>query len=206
VFDALGDREFPGILSQIVPQSAEGTHTVPVRVDVANTVQNSRPLIAAGLFAKVWVPVGAEHQALLVPKAAVIRQEGRDFVYTVADAPPAGAGPPGAGPPSGGSESAKGAKTDAPPAAAGPQSPPPSPAIVQAGPIRFAVAIPVRIVQGHGRYMEVQSDRLQAGMMLVTRGTYQMAPGTPVWVRPKEQAGEAPAAPTAGADAAGKAK
>jgi len=91
-------------------------------------------------------------------------------------------------------------------------------AIAQAGAIRFAVAIPVRIVQGHGRYMEVESDRLQAGMMLVTRGTYQMVPGTPVWVRPKEQGGPAqptaapaaptavPAAPTEGDDAPGTSK
>jgi hypothetical protein len=137
---------------------------------------------------------------LLVPKAAVIRQEGRDFVYTVADAPPAGAGQ---------SPAADAAKATAPP---------PSPAIAQAGAIRFAVAIPVRIVQGHGRYMEVESDRLQAGMMLVTRGTYQMVPGTPVWVRPKEQGGPAqptaapaaptavPAAPTEGDDAPGTSK
>jgi multidrug efflux pump subunit AcrA (membrane-fusion protein) len=52
VFDALGDREFAGALSQIVPRSAEATHTIPVRVDVPNVIEKGRPVIAAGLFAR----------------------------------------------------------------------------------------------------------------------------------------------------------
>ena len=172
VFDALGDREFTGIISQIVPYSAAGTHTICVRVDVTNVVENSRPVIAAGLFARVWLPVGAEHQALLVPKAAVIRQEGRDVVYTVADRPPAGAAAamPKA-PPAGNANGPK------PAGAVGPPQPQ----------VQFAVAIPVRIAQGYGRYMEVQSDLLKPGTPVVTRGTYLLAPGSPVQAYPKEK-------------------
>jgi multidrug efflux pump subunit AcrA (membrane-fusion protein) len=176
VFDSLGDREFTGVISQIVPKAAEGTHTIPVRVDVANVVENGRPVIAAGLLAKVWLPVGAEHQALLVPKAAVIRQEGRDVVYTVADAPPAGAAAPPPAPKNGG-----GAK---PAEKVGPPAPP----------VQFAVAVPVRILQGYGRWMEVESDKLKAGTPLVTRGTYLLSPGAAVQVYPKERIVDVPAA------------
>ena len=178
VFDALGDREFAGTISQIVPMAAEGTHTIPVRVDVTNVIENGRPVIAAGLLAKVWLPVGTEHQALLVPKSAVIRQEGRDVVYTVADTPPAGAADPPPAPKNG---SAKPAEKVGPPAP----------------PVQFAVAIPVRLLQGYGRWMEVESDALKAGTPVVTRGTYLLAPGAAVQVYPKERAVETPAAPPA---------
>ena len=185
VFGALGDREFVGEVSQIVPASAEGTHTVAVRVDIANPVERGRPAIAAGLLAKVWLPVGAEHQALLAPKAAVIRQDGRDVVYTVADKPPedSRAAKPRPAPDgkADGAGNGKNAKATAP---VGPATPP----------MQFALAIPVRIVGGYGRHMEVESEPLKAGMMVVTRGTYLLAHGSPVQVFPKENPpAEAPA-------------
>jgi len=175
VFEALGDREFPGEVSQIIPASTEGTHTVTVRVDVANPMASGRPVIAAGLLARVWLPVGEERQALLVPKSATIRQEGRDVVYTVADKPPedARAAMPKAAP-KGGKGAAGGKEPEPPPV--GPAQPP----------IRFAVAIPIRIIDGYGRYMLVESAPLKAGMMVVTRGTYLLAHGSPVQVFPKE--------------------
>jgi len=163
-FEAMGpDREFAGVVSQIVPASAEGTHTVVVRVDVPNKIANGRPQLAAGLLARVWLPVGKEHEALLVPKAAVIRQGGRDVVYTVSDTPPPGAaaGKPPAG------------QTGDKPPASGP-------------PVQYAVQVPVRIVQGHGRYMEVEGEGLKVGMPVVTRGTYLLAPGSAVFAAPKE--------------------
>jgi HlyD family secretion protein len=186
VFDVLGDREFPGVVSQIVPRSSEGTHTIPVRVDVTNLVENGRPAIAAGLFAKVWLPVGPEHRAMLVPKSAVIRQDGRDVVYTVADTPPAGAPMPPAPPPNG--KSGKDAKAVEAAAPVGP----PAPAI------QFAVAIPVKIIAGYGRYMEVESDKLKEGMPLVTRGTYMLSNGSAVQLYLKERI---PAGSEAGAKA-----
>ena len=177
VFDSLGDREFAGVISQIVPKAAEGAHTIPVRVDVANVIENGRPVIAAGLLAKVWLPVGAERQALLVPKAAIIRQEGRDVVYAVSDTPPAGAADPPPAP-----KNANGGK---PAEKVGPPAPP----------VQFAVAVPVRLLQGYGRWMEVESDKLKAGAAVVTRGTYLLSHGGAVQAYPKERAVDAPAAP-----------
>lgn len=179
-FEALGDdREFAGKVSQIVPASAEGTHTIAVRVDVPNTVEKGRPVIAAGLFGRVWLPVGETHEAILVPKAAVIRQGGRDLVYTLSDTPPAGAKP-----------------AAAPEAGAAPAAPPK----VEPGtpPVKYAVALPVRILQGYGRRVEVEGEGLKAGTLLVTRGTYLMAPGAAVEVRPKEQPPQLAAPPKAG--------
>jgi len=174
-FEGFGDREFKGVLGDIVPSSASGTHTIPVRVDVQNTITDGKPLLAAGLFARVWLPVGQSAAALLVPKSAVIRQEGRDVVYTVSDTPP---------------ENAPAASGGAAPAKAGPQVGPKVP------PIQFAVAIPVRLVRGYGRSMIVESDRLKAGTPLVTRGTYLLSHGAPVRVFPKEaDVKEPPAAP-----------
>jgi len=183
VFDALGDREFSSTISEIVPASAAATHTVSVRVDVPNAVENGRPVIVAGLLARVWLPVGEEHPALLVPKSAVIRQMGQDLVYTVSDVPPAAA--PGA--------PAAGAENGGPPGGGGAAVSP------DGAPVKFAVAIPIRIIQGYGRFMEVQTEGLKAGTPLVTRGTYLLAAGTPVQVRPKEgAAGAEKPAPKAG--------
>jgi len=169
VFPALGtERQYDGRISQIVPASAEGTHTVTVRVDVANVIQAGRPEIAAGLQARVWLPVGEEHEALLVPKAAVIRQMGRDVVYTAQATPPAGAGNAGDG-------------QGTPPANGGGQG------------VRYAVRLYVNLVGGYGRFMEVDSPDLKPGMPLVTRGTYLMEHGTAVQPTVKEQRTPAPA-------------
>ncbi len=175
VFEALGaDRQFEGTVSQIVPASAEGTHTVTVRVDVPNEIVDRRPVIAAGLLARVSVPVGAEHEALLVPKAAVVRQGGRDVVYTVQDRPPASA------------ETGEGGEADAAAETGGSDK-----AADAMGPVQYAVRVPVAILGGYGRFMEVERDRLTPGMPVVTRGTYLMEPGAAVRPTIKEQ-GRAP--------------
>jgi len=176
-FPALGpDRQFTGRISQIVPASAEGTHTVTVRVDVPNELENGRPVIAAGLMARVWLPVGPEREALLVPKAAVVRQGGRDVVYTVQDAPPASAE----------------TEEEAPAEKKGPGG---TDAAAEAlGPVKYAVRVPVEMIGGYGRYMEVRSDPLKPGMPVVTRGTYLMEPGAKVRPAMKEQ-GKGPREP-----------
>jgi len=177
-FEALGDREFAGQVSQIVPRSAEGTHTVPVRVDIPNAIENGRPVIVSGLMARVWLPVGTEHEALVVPKSAIIRQEGRDLVYTVSDKPPV-AQPPAA---------VRQVGQQSPPGAAVPHTAaPPGESFGPKLPeMLYAVAVPVKIVQGYGRYVEVESDVLKVGAPVVTRGTYLMTPGKEVRVYPKE--------------------
>ena len=196
VFEGLGGKEFAGRVSQVVPFADDATHTVVVRVDVANTVADGRPTIAAGLLGRVWLPVGEAHEALLVPKDAIIRQGERDLVYTVSATPPPDAKP--AKEPVTPEEKQQaeamregGALLAAKSAERGVPQPP----------VQFAVAIPVQIVGGYGAWMEVRSEQLEAGMPLVVRGTYLMASGTAVQVRPKEGASEGggPSAEKAGA-------
>ena len=173
IFDALDEEEFAGTVAEIVPVSAEGVHTVPVRVDIRNPMENGRPTIASGLFARVWLPVGPEHEALLVPKAALVRQQGQDLVYAVSDVPPPEMAAKMA------EMADKMAKMPKPPAPAEPVGPPPPP-------VKYAKAVPVRIVQGYGLLMEVESEALKPGTPLITRGTYLMVPGMPVQAYPKE--------------------
>ncbi len=173
VFENIGNGEFEGTVSQVVPLSAESTHTLTVRVDVTNRIEDGRAPIPAGLYARVWLPVGEAHEALLVPKDAVIRQEGRDRVYTVSDKPPPGAK----------EEKEDDGEAD--------QTGPAPPARTAVGdkPVKYAVAIPIKIIGGYGAFMEVESEQLKPGTPLVTRGTYLLSPGTAVVERPKEQPG-----------------
>ncbi len=183
VLESFPDRELTGTVRQIIPASAALTHTVTVRLDVKNTIEDGRPSIAAGLAARVWLPVGEPRQALLVPKDAVIRQQGEDRVYTIADEPPPREGPePPKRPPTENEKAMAEAMAENAPYmaeqldAAGVPSPS----------VRYAVPIPVRLVGGYGTLMEVESPTLEPGMKLVTRGTYLMRAGAEVQVRPKE--------------------
>jgi multidrug efflux pump subunit AcrA (membrane-fusion protein) len=201
-FRALGpDREFTGRISQIVPASALGTHTVMVRVDVPNEISGERPAIAAGLFARVWLPVGPKREALLVPKAAVVRQGGRDVVYTVRDDPPPSAETEQGGGPAGGAPAAEDDSAGEANAGDGEGGGDPSggseAAAKALGPVKYAVRVPIEMVGGYGRYMEVRSERLKPGMPVVTRGTYLMEPGVQVRPTVKEQ-GKGPREPEGG--------
>ena len=195
VFEGLGGKEFMGKVSQVVPLADDATHTAVVRVDIANTVADGRATIAAGFLGRVWVPVGEMHEALLVPKDAVIRQGGQDLVYTLSESPPAGAAAKPETPPT---EEAKRQQEAAREGSALIASKSAQYG-VKPSPVQFAVAIPVQIVGGYGAWMEVQSEHLSAGMPVVVRGTYLMAPGTAVEVRPKEGQGGGASAEKAGA-------
>ena len=195
VFEGLGGKEFMGKVSQVVPLADDATHTAVVRVDIANTVADGRATIAAGFLGRVWVPVGEMHEALLVPKDAVIRQGGQDLVYTLSESPPAGAAAKPETPPT---EEAKRQQEAAREGSALIASKSAQYG-VKPSPVQFAVAIPVQIVGGYGAWMEVRSEHLSAGMPVVVRGTYLMAPGTAVEVRPKEGQGGGASAEKAGA-------
>ena len=201
VFENLSDRAFKGVVTEVVPLSAEATHTATVRVDVANEVADGRPAIAGGVFARVELPLGEPHEALLVPKDAIIRQGGRDLVYTIADSPPPGAKVPEPKPPTTPQEKKMAAmvaentqliretldKAGAPPP-----------------PVKYAVAIPVRLLGGYKDFMEVEAGAVAPGTPLVVRGTYLLSHGAAVQVRPKEAvpAWAREAAPPPGAGAA----
>jgi len=189
VVTGLEDREFAGTVAQVVPYSQEATHTATVRVDVPNAIEDGRPVIAAGMLAHVWLPVGEEHEALLVPKDAVIRQGGVDLVYTVTDQRPAQPEAAGAKAPPTAAQREQAAQVAESSAVIAAKS---AEAGVPVPPVKYAVAVRIKIVGGYGRWMEVESEELKAGTPLVVRGTYLMSAGAPVVERPKEGGAEEP--------------
>ncbi len=68
---ALGDTPFDGKIVGIVPQAATGTRTIPVRIRVKNKITDRGPILKAGMFARVSLPVGKPTKALMAPKDAL---------------------------------------------------------------------------------------------------------------------------------------
>ncbi len=79
--EALGDRQLAGQIAGVVPQADVRARQFPVRVRISNEVDDGRPLLQAGMFARVQLPVGGRHMARLVPKDALVLQAGRSVVF-----------------------------------------------------------------------------------------------------------------------------
>lgn len=80
------DKDYPytGELNFIDNRVDPGTGTIRVRGEFKNPEpeRGSRKL-SAGLFARVRVPLGKPHQALLITERAVSRDQGKTFAYVV---------------------------------------------------------------------------------------------------------------------------
>jgi cobalt-zinc-cadmium efflux system membrane fusion protein len=74
---AFPEASFPGTVDFVGPTMDERTRTVKVRVAVANPDARLR----AGMFATVRIFLPGAEEALAVPKAAVLADEGRTFVF-----------------------------------------------------------------------------------------------------------------------------
>ena len=74
--NAYPGRAFAGQIDYIGVTMDEQTRTVKVRATVKNTDLALRP----GMFCEVRATLGAEEEALTVPRAAVLSDEGLDFV------------------------------------------------------------------------------------------------------------------------------
>jgi membrane fusion protein, heavy metal efflux system len=74
---AFPDTSFPGTVDFVGPTMDERTRTVKVRVAAANPDTKLR----AGMFASVRLFLPGKEEALAVPKAAVLSDEGRSFVF-----------------------------------------------------------------------------------------------------------------------------
>ncbi len=75
--DALG-RSFPGRLDTISGRMSEETRTAKARF----SVDNSDGVLGPGMFVSVRVALPAAGESLVVPKVAVLADEGRTFVFT----------------------------------------------------------------------------------------------------------------------------
>jgi RND family efflux transporter MFP subunit len=67
-----GQKLFAGQVAILNQQADVRARTFPVKVRVANTLQDNSALIKAGMFARVTLAVGKPVQALMVPKDAVV--------------------------------------------------------------------------------------------------------------------------------------
>lgn len=74
---AFPDAVFPGSVQFVGPTMDEKTRTVKVRV----TAENPEARLRAGMFASVRIYLPGQDEALAVPAAAMLSDEGRSFVF-----------------------------------------------------------------------------------------------------------------------------
>jgi multidrug efflux pump subunit AcrA (membrane-fusion protein) len=80
---AVPGRGFDGKVIAVVPAADMRARTFPVKVRVRNP--EGGPLLKAGMFATVHLPVGGTEKAILVPKDALVLGGPTMMVYVVAD-------------------------------------------------------------------------------------------------------------------------
>jgi RND family efflux transporter MFP subunit len=98
---ALPQEALVGVVFQIIPQADVRSRSFPVKIRLENRLVKDQPLIKAGMFARVTLPLGQAAKTVLVPKDAVVLGGKTPVVWTVATGKtpaPAGAPPAGEGP------------------------------------------------------------------------------------------------------------
>jgi HlyD family secretion protein len=78
---SLPQEKFVGRVAIINPQADLRARAFPVKVRVANRIENGQPLLKAGMFARVTLPVGKATTYALVPKDAVVLGGPSPIVY-----------------------------------------------------------------------------------------------------------------------------
>lgn len=75
--DALGQQQFTGAISKIIPSADPETRTFDIRVGV----DNSEGKLQQGMYAELEIISERVSNALVIPRDAVITREGQDIVY-----------------------------------------------------------------------------------------------------------------------------
>jgi RND family efflux transporter MFP subunit len=81
---ALGGQKFQGQVAIINPQADARARTFPVKVRVENQFDKNHPVLKAGMFARVTLPVGQPIARTLVPKDAVVLGGPSPMVFVAA--------------------------------------------------------------------------------------------------------------------------
>ncbi len=81
--EAMPGRTFVGEVSFIVPMADARARTFPVRVHLANPIENLRHVLMPGMQAQVSLPVDVEQTRLLVPKDALTLNRGQATIAKV---------------------------------------------------------------------------------------------------------------------------
>ncbi|QDV38619.1 efflux RND transporter periplasmic adaptor subunit [Tautonia plasticadhaerens] len=69
---ALPDEAFIGSVALVVPRADLRSRSFPVKVRLGNEDSPGGPVLKAGMIARVTLPVGREHQAMMVHKDALV--------------------------------------------------------------------------------------------------------------------------------------
>ncbi|APZ90660.1 efflux RND transporter periplasmic adaptor subunit [Fuerstiella marisgermanici] len=80
---ALPDRVFIGKVAIVVPQGDARSRTFPVKVRLDNEFKGDKPLLNAGMLARVTLPTGPEKMARMVPKDALVLGGATPIVFVV---------------------------------------------------------------------------------------------------------------------------
>ncbi|HZN32609.1 MAG TPA: efflux RND transporter periplasmic adaptor subunit [Pirellulaceae bacterium] len=83
---ALPKLHLTGRVAIINPQADARARTFPVKVRVQNQIESGQPVLKAGMFARVTLPVGKPTACVLVPKDAVVLGGPTPVVFAVATA------------------------------------------------------------------------------------------------------------------------
>mgnify|MGYP006286909091 CR=1 FL=1 len=74
----INGKEYNGSVSTVIPRGDINTRTFPVRLKLENPSG-----LFEGMEARVKLPSGAEREALMLPRNAVVNTYGQNFVFTV---------------------------------------------------------------------------------------------------------------------------
>lgn len=79
IFDGLPGFKTEGRVFSVVAQADLTARTFPIKVEIPNPKSS----VKSGMVSRVTLSVGAPHQALVVPKDALVLRGGREFVFLV---------------------------------------------------------------------------------------------------------------------------
>lgn len=82
--DALGSRAFDGSIARIAPVVDATSGTFRVTCEFRDSTQTLKP----GMFGRIEVAYDQRHDALVVPRNAIVEEDGESSVYVVEAAPP----------------------------------------------------------------------------------------------------------------------
>lgn len=77
---ALEELEVEGVIRAVVPKADSQARTFPVKI----AIDSDSGRVAAGMLARVHLPVGATEQRIIVPKDAIVEQGNQKVIYRIA--------------------------------------------------------------------------------------------------------------------------
>jgi len=80
---AIPNKSFTGPISHIVPSADMRSRSFPVKIKLKNEEPDGNPVLKAGMFAQVILPVGQTRGALVIPRDAIVLGQGKPMVHVV---------------------------------------------------------------------------------------------------------------------------